>query len=84
MTVTCPNEPNVTQPNSHNKFLDFLSIKMKGRLPISRRSGLSQWLINIPRQVNAEEIASILSPDTEGSSQSVSSSLGWRAHPRAE
>lgn len=41
---------------------------MKGRLPISRQSGLPQWLINISRQVNAEEIASVLSPDTEGSS----------------
>lgn len=68
MTDTCPNEPNGAQPNSQNKFLDFLSIKMKGRLPISRRSDLPQCLINILRQVNAEEIASILSPDTEGSS----------------
>ena len=68
MIVTCPNEPNDTQPNSHNKFLGFLSIKMNGRLSISRPSGLPPYPINILRQVNAEEIASILSPDTEGDS----------------
>ena len=77
MIVTCPNEPNDTQLNSHNKFLDFLSIKMNGRLSISRPSGLPPYPINILRQVNAEEIATILSPDTEGDSHR--SAAAWDA-----